>query len=103
LRSTIPFCTSIAAHGTDHAAKLDDAAVARALHYPSVMDGDGGFDEVAAERAQSCKRPLLVCAGEAAEADYVSGQDRCEFPVLRHDRALNGSQNSTTTRLGMRM
>jgi len=23
--------------------------------------------------------------------------------VLRHDRALNGSQNSTTTGLGMRM
>ena len=30
-----------AAHGVNHAAKLDDAAVAGALHHAAVMHGDG--------------------------------------------------------------
>ena len=39
-----------AANGVDHAAKLDDAAVAGALHHATVMDGDGRVDQIAAER-----------------------------------------------------
>ena len=40
-----------AAHGVDHAAELDDAAVAGALHHAPVMYGDGGIDQIASERA----------------------------------------------------
>jgi hypothetical protein len=66
-----------AVQGIDHTAKLNDAAVARALHYPSVMDGDGWIDQVAAERAQPRERAILVGAGKAAEADYIGSQNRC--------------------------
>ena len=37
-----------AAHGVDHAAELDDAAVAGALDNAAVVGGDGGVDEIAA-------------------------------------------------------
>ena len=60
-----------AAHRVDHAAELDDRAVAGALDHPAVMDGDGRVDEVAAQRSQPRKRSVLVGAGEAAEADDV--------------------------------
>ena len=33
-----------AAHGIDHAAELDENAVARALHDAAMVDGDGGID-----------------------------------------------------------
>ena len=39
-----------AAHCVDHAAELDDRAVAGALDDAAVMGGDGGIDEVAAKR-----------------------------------------------------
>jgi hypothetical protein len=38
-----------AAHGVDHAAELDDRAVAGAIDDAAMMGGDGGVDEVAAE------------------------------------------------------
>src|SRR5580704_3120853 len=40
-----------AADCIDHAAKFDDEAVARALDYTSAMNGDGGLDQVAPQRA----------------------------------------------------
>ena len=39
-----------AAHRVDHAAELDEAAVAGALDDAAVMHGDGGIDQVAAQR-----------------------------------------------------
>ena len=38
-----------AAHRVDHAAKLDQAAVAGALDDAPVMRGDGGIDQIAAQ------------------------------------------------------
>ena len=38
-----------AAHGVDHAAELDEAAVAGALDDAPVMRGDGGIDQIAAQ------------------------------------------------------
>ena len=38
-----------ATHGINHAAELDDATVACALHHATMMDGDGGIDQIAAE------------------------------------------------------
>ena len=42
-----------AAHGVDHAAELDDRAVAGALDDASVVDGDDRVDQVAAQRPRS--------------------------------------------------
>jgi hypothetical protein len=40
-----------AARGVDHAAELDDRAVASALDDAPVVGGDGGVDEIAPQRA----------------------------------------------------
>ncbi len=74
----------------DHAAKLDHRAVAGALDEPTVVDGDGGVDEVAAQGPQARKRPLLVSAGQPAIADDVGDQNRRDFPTLAHCAALRG-------------
>ena len=72
----MPFCTSMAQRTASyHAAELDDAPVAGALHYATVMDTDGRGDQIAPERPQPCQRALLIAAREAAEADHVSGKD----------------------------
>ena len=73
-----------AAHGVDHAAELDEAAVAGALDDAAVMRGDGGVDQVAAEAPQPRQRAILVRAGEPAVADDIGDQDRRNFPGLAH-------------------
>src|SRR5580700_9184514 len=70
LRSTIAFCTS-ATHGIDDAAKLDDAAVTRALDDPAMMHGDGRIDQVAAKRSKPGKNAILVRSRETAISDHV--------------------------------
>jgi len=55
-----------AAHRIDHAAELDEAAVAGALDDTAVMHGDGRIDEISAQRRNQQKRVILVPAGEAA-------------------------------------
>ena len=77
-----------AAHGVDHAAELDDAAVAGALDDPAVMDGDGGIDQIAAERPQPRQDAILVRAREPAVADDVRDQYRRDFPGLAHGAPL---------------
>ena len=72
-----------AAHGINHAAKLDDAAVAGALHY-APMDSDGRGDQIAPERPQSRKRPLLVGASKHAVSDHIRRKNGCELPGLCH-------------------
>ena len=72
-----------AAHGVDHAAELDEAAVAGALHDAAMMHGDCGIDQVAAKPPQSRQRPLLVRSGEPAVADHVGDQDRRDLPGFR--------------------
>ena len=60
-----------AARRVDHAAEFDDRAVASALDDAAVMGGDGGVDEIAPQRAQARKRPLLIDAGEPAESNDI--------------------------------
>ena len=60
-----------AARRVDHAAELDDKAVAGALDDAAVMGGDGRVDEIAPQRADARKRPLLVAAGKPAEANNI--------------------------------
>ena len=73
-----------AAHGVDHAAELDEAAVAGALDDAPAMRGDGGIDQIAAQPPQPRERAILVRAGEPAVADDIGDQDRRDFPGLAH-------------------
>ena len=65
-----------AAHGVDHAAELDDRAVAGALDDASVVHGDDRVDQVAAKRPEPRQRAVLVGAGEPAVAGDVGHQNR---------------------------
>ena len=87
-----------AANGIDHASELDDDAVAGALHDAAVMYGDGGIDQIAPERPQPRKRPLLVGTGKPAVSDYIRRKNGCEFPGLRHGSPFTTRQTSTIAR-----
>jgi hypothetical protein len=83
----MPVCTfEGAADGVDHAAELDDGAVAGALHNAPVMDGDDGVDQVAAKRPQARKNTILVRACEPTISDDVRNQDRRELSGFAHLR-----------------
>ena len=60
-----------AADGVYHAAEFDDAAVAGALDDAAMMHGDCGINQIAAQRAQSRKCPVLVGSGKPRIADDV--------------------------------
>ena len=84
-----------AAHGVDHAAKLDEAAVAGALNDAAVMDGDGRIDQVAAERPEPRQNAILVRPGEPAVADNIRDQNRRDLPGLAHGAPSGSVQPST--------
>ena len=73
-----------AAHRVDHAAELDDAAIAGALDDAAMVHGDGGIDQVAAQRPQPRQNSVFVGAGEPRIADHIGHQDRREFSGLAH-------------------
>ena len=73
-----------AAHRVDHAAELDDGAVAGALDDAAVVNGDGRIDQIAAQRPEARKDTVLIGAGKSGEADHVSRQNRSEFPSFGH-------------------
>ena len=62
-----------ATHRVDHAAKLDQSAVAGALDDAPVVDRDRRIDQIAAQRAQPGERSIFVRAGQSAESDHVGG------------------------------
>ena len=84
-----------AAHGVDHAAELNEAPVAGALHYAPVMRGDGGIDQIAPQPAQSRKGAILIGASKPAVSDHVRYQYRCELPVFDHGILRGGRHTST--------
>ena len=88
-----------AAHGVDDAAEFDKRAVAGALDHAAIMHGDGGIDEVAAQRPQPRQRPVLVRAREPAVSDDVSGQDRRDFSGLGHRAAPRQAFTTKTGRV----
>ncbi len=77
-----------AAHRVDHAAELDDAAVASALDHAAVMDSDGRVDQIAAERPQPRQNAVLVRSGEPAVADNIGDQDRSDLAGLAHGASV---------------
>jgi hypothetical protein len=52
------------------------------------MQSDCWIEQIAAERAQPRKRPLLIGAGELAVPDYIRCKNGCELPGLCHGRSL---------------
>ena len=83
LRSTIAlYNLDGQTHCVDHAAELDEAAVAGALDDAAVMGVDGGIDQGLAPQAPHPRqRAILVGAGEPAVADDVRDQNRSDFRV----------------------
>ena len=80
-----------AVNSVDHAAELDDRAVAGALDDAAVMGGYRRVDEIAAQAAKTRERAILVGAGEPAESDDVGRQDRRDLAIL-HRAPLCGAQ-----------
>ena len=72
-----------AAHRINNASELNEDAVARPLNDTSVMQSDGRVEQIAAERSQPRKRPLLVGTGKLAVADNICRQNRREFTSLQ--------------------
>ena len=73
-----------AAHGVDHAAELDDRAVAGALDDAAVMNRDRGVDEIAAQGSQAREDAILVRSREPAISDDVRDKNRSKFSGLAH-------------------
>ena len=89
LRSIMAVWTSTAQrHGVDHAAKLDDRAVAGALDHAPMVHGDDRVEQVAAERPEPRKRAVFVRSCEPAIAGDVGHQNRCELAGLAHGAPL---------------
>ena len=82
-----------AAHRVDHAAELDQAAVAGSLDDAPVMHGNGGVDQVAAQRPKPRQSAIFVRAGEPAVADDIRDQDRGDFPGLAHSSGSPALRN----------
>ena len=73
-----------ATYGVDHAAKLNQSAVAGALNDAPMVDGDRGIDQIAAERAQPRQSSVLVRAGKSTESDHIGGQYRRKLSSFGH-------------------
>src|SRR5580704_4609576 len=69
-----------ATYRADHAAKLDEAAVAGAVDDPPMVCGNRRIDQIAAQRPEPRQRSLLVGAGKPAIADNIGDQDRSDLP-----------------------
>jgi hypothetical protein len=84
--------------GVHDAPELDEDAVTRPLDHTAVMHGDGWIDQIAPQRSQAGKRPLLVGASKPAVSDHIRRKDGCEFPGLRHGSPFTTRQTSTIAR-----
>ena len=73
-----------AAHRVDHAAELDDRAVAGALDDAPVVHGDDRVDQVAAQRPEPRQRAIFVRSCEPTVARDVGHQNRRELPGPAH-------------------
>ena len=58
-----------ATYRVTHAAKLDEAPVARALYDSPIMYGDGGIDQIAAKGSQTGQNAVFVGAGKPGVSD----------------------------------
>ena len=86
------------ADGVDHAAELDDAAIASALDDPAAMRVDRRIDQVASQPPQSRQGSPLVGSGETAVADDVGDKDRGELAGLDHRASQMPPHDANSTK-----
>src|SRR5271165_3152848 len=84
LRSTIAFCASMAQRTASTTLRNLTSAPSPVRLNTSVVHGDGGIDEIAAQSSEPRQGAILVRAGKATETDHIGGKDRREFPFFRH-------------------
>ena len=60
-----------AAHRVHHAAELNNGSIAGSLDDATVVHGDCGINQIAADRPKPRQRTIFVRAGEPAVTDYV--------------------------------
>ncbi len=83
---------------TEPRSLLTDAEDYTLPHSPQVRDARQCWgDQIATERTQPSKRPLLVGTGKLAVSGYVRRKNGCEFAVLCHTSPFTTRQNSTFT------
>ena len=87
-----------AIHGDNHAAKLDEAAVAGPLDDAPVMRVDGGIDEIAPKPPQPREGANLVRTGQLAVADDVRDQNSRDLTGSRHGEPSLAVQAITSGR-----
>src|SRR4029077_16873626 len=73
-----------AVNSVDHAAELDNCAVARALDDAAVMHRDGRVDQVAAKGPKASEDSIFIHTRKPRVADDVGDQDRGQFAGLAH-------------------
>jgi hypothetical protein len=89
----MPCCISIGAtHRVDHASKFDDATVAGTLDYAVMVHGNGGVNQIAAQRAQSRQSSILVRVRETAKltTSETNADRRAVRSVTSNERSLSG-------------
>src|SRR5271157_5415626 len=87
-----------ASNRVDDAAKLDQRPVAGALEHTSVVHGDGGINQIAAQSSEPRQGAILVRARHPAESDDVGSEDRGEFPGFGHGAPSTRSKQQNETR-----
>ena len=87
-----------AAHGINDAAKLYKNTIPCPLDDAAVMRGDGGIDQIAAQRPQPRQCAILIHAREPAVANNIRDQNRRDFTGLRHGSPFTIRQTITTDR-----
>ena len=75
-----------AVNSIDHAAELNDQAVAGALDDAPVMHGDGRVDQVAAKGPKAGESSIFIRTRKPRVADHVGNQDRRDLPGLARRR-----------------
>ncbi|MCX8227880.1 MAG: hypothetical protein OTI35_17565, partial [Sulfitobacter sp.] len=76
-----------AARGLNNTAKLDERAVASALHYAPAVCGNRRIDDIATQTSQTCEHFILICVSEATKTYDISNQNCCESPNFLHGLA----------------
>jgi hypothetical protein len=85
----MPACTSVAQQrASHHAAKLDEQAVSRRLHQPTVVRGDRRIKQFGADGLQRLEGAALIGADQPRVARDISRQDRSEAAGGGHSSGI---------------
>ena len=83
-RGTAALHRKRAVYGIDHAAELDDGAIADQLHDAAVVGGDGWVEDGLSVPLQSSQSARLVGSHQSRIADHIGREDRRQFAVNAH-------------------